>query len=46
MCIMDMPLVKKYENIIFLVLITMLALITRYYMFPKESGDYYQFLLP
>ncbi|NLJ31322.1 MAG: DUF2029 domain-containing protein [Clostridiales bacterium] len=35
---------RQRENILFLVLITMVALLMRYLLFPFESSDYHQFL--
>ncbi|MBQ9375741.1 MAG: glycosyltransferase family 39 protein [Ruminococcus sp.] len=36
----------NYDSIVFIALITVFALIARVCLFPKESGDYHQFLLP
>lgn len=35
---------EQFENMGFLVLITVLALLCRFLLFPFESGDYHQFL--
>lgn len=37
---------KKVENLVFLAAITIIGLLARHYLFPIESGDYHQFLLP
>lgn len=37
---------RSYENIVFLALITIIGLFARICLFPVESGDYHQFLLP
>lgn len=37
---------KKIENLVFIAVITIIGLYARNYLFPIESGDYHQFLLP
>ena len=37
---------KQIENLIFLAVLTIIGLFARKYLFPIESGDYHQFLLP
>ena len=37
---------ERLENILFLIVITFLAMAMRFFLFPIESGDYLQFLHP
>ena len=37
---------ERLENILFLIVVTFLAMAMRFFLFPIESGDYLQFLHP